>query len=111
MTTPRKKRKALEASAAAAPSASNEPVAEALSVTINRAVELTGVPRSGLYEQIAAGRLEVARVGRRSLITMQSLRRLIAEGVRQREAEVNERVEDYKRRVAKRRQAQRGQAA
>lgn len=77
-----------------------------VSVTINRAVEITGVPRSGIYEQISSGKLKVARVGRRTLITMQSIREMITQGVKLREAEVAQRVADYKRRAAKR-QAQR----
>lgn len=53
-----------------------------VSVTINRAVELTGLPRSTIYELIGNSPLRVSKIGRRTLITYESLRELVEKGVR-----------------------------
>ena len=50
---------------------------EPLTVRISVAVQLTGIGRSKLYELIAAGQIETAKVGASTLITVASLRRLI----------------------------------
>jgi len=51
--------------------------------SINEAVEATGLHRSRLYEEINAGRLRIAKSGRRTLITADALRdflKLLEEG-------------------------------
>jgi excisionase family DNA binding protein len=54
-------------------SASTEP----LSVGVNDATRLSGLGKSKLWELIASGELAVKRVGRRTLIDFQSLKRLV----------------------------------
>ena len=49
---------------------------EPLTVRISTAVQLTGISRSRLYELIQSGDLEVVRVGRCTLISYRSLKRL-----------------------------------
>ena len=55
---------------------------EPMTVRIPVAVQLTGIGRSKLYELIAAGEIETAKVGASTLITVASLRRLIHEASR-----------------------------
>ena len=55
---------------------SETPFYAALSITA--AVAATGISRSKLYEEIAAKRLRVAKVGRRTLITPAALGEWIA---------------------------------
>ena len=55
---------------------------EPLTVRIPVAVQLTGIGRSKLYELIAAGEIETAKVGASTLIAVASLRRLIHEARR-----------------------------
>ena len=55
---------------------------EPITVRIPVAVQLTGIGRSKLYELIAAGEIETAKVGASTLITVASLRRLIHEASR-----------------------------
>lgn len=50
---------------------------EPLTVRIPVAVQLTGIGRSKLYELIAAGEVETVKVGTSTLVTVDSLRRLI----------------------------------
>jgi len=50
---------------------------EPLTVRIPVAVQLTGIGRSKLYELIAAGEVDVVKIGASTLITVASLRRLI----------------------------------
>lgn len=50
---------------------------EPLTVRIPVAVQLTGIGRSKLYELIAAGEVDVVKIGASKLITVASLRRLI----------------------------------
>ena len=50
---------------------------EPLTVRIPVAVQLTGIGRSKLYELIAAGEVDVVKIGASTLITGASLRRLI----------------------------------
>jgi predicted DNA-binding transcriptional regulator AlpA len=50
------------------------PEATPLAVTIPHAVQLTGIGRTRLYEEIKAGRLPVRKSGARSLILMSDLR-------------------------------------
>lgn len=51
-------------------SAKSDPI----SVRIVDAVRLTGLSRSKLYQLIAAGEIETAKVGRSTIIPVQSLR-------------------------------------
>lgn len=53
---------------------------EPLTVRIPTAMKLTGIGRSKLYELIASGDIEIVKVGTASLVTMTSLRRLVARG-------------------------------
>ena len=53
---------------------------EPLTVRIPVAVQLTGIGRSKIYELIAAGKLDIVKVGASTLITVASLRRLVGEG-------------------------------
>ncbi len=50
---------------------------EPLTVRIPVAVQLTGIGRSKLYELIAAGEVDIVKIGASTLITVASLRRLI----------------------------------
>lgn len=50
---------------------------EQLTVRIPVAIETTGIGRSKLYELIAAGELNIVKIGASTLITVTSLRRLI----------------------------------
>ena len=50
---------------------------EPLTVRIPEAMPLTGIGRSKLYELIASGDVETAKIGTCTLITVASLRRLI----------------------------------
>jgi excisionase family DNA binding protein len=44
-----------------------------ISCTVNQACEATGIGRTKIYEEIAAGRIETTKVGRRTLIRVRSL--------------------------------------
>lgn len=57
---------------------------EPLTVRIPRAIEMTGIGRSKIYELIQSGALDVVKVGRCTLVTVDSIRRLV--GRRQPEA-------------------------
>jgi excisionase family DNA binding protein len=50
---------------------------EPLSVRIATAVAITGLSRSRIYELIQSGDLETCKVGRATLISYQSLKRLV----------------------------------
>ena len=50
---------------------------EPLAVRIPTAMQLIGIRRSKLYELIKSGELRTVKVGRATLITMSSLRRLV----------------------------------
>ncbi len=54
-----------------------EMIPEPLAVRIPLAMELIGIRRSKLYELIKSGELRTVKVGRATLITMSSLRRLV----------------------------------
>lgn len=61
-------------------SPSSKPAAlEPLAVRIPTAMQLIGVRRSTVYALIKAGELRTVKLGRVTLITMSSLRRLIGE--------------------------------
>ncbi len=51
--------------------------AEPLAVRIPDAVRMTGIGRSKLYELIAAGDIETVKIGRCTLVPMESLRELL----------------------------------
>ena len=55
----------------------HKPIVEPLTVRIPRAIELTGIGRSKIYELIQAGDLEIVKVGRCTLVTVASIRRLV----------------------------------
>nr|WP_066826547.1 helix-turn-helix domain-containing protein [Sphingomonas mali] len=50
---------------------------EPITVRIRRAVELTGIGRSKLYELIAAGEIDVVKVGSSTLVIFASLKAFI----------------------------------
>jgi excisionase family DNA binding protein len=51
---------------------------EALAVSINDAAKALALGRTSIYAMIADGRLEAFKLGRRRLITVESIRRLVA---------------------------------
>ena len=51
---------------------------EPLTIRIPVAVQLTGIGRSKLYQLIAAGEIETAKVGASTLVSVASLRQLVA---------------------------------
>jgi len=55
----------------------SRPDIEPLTVRIPTAVKITGIGRSKLYELIAAGEIEIVKIGMSTLIPMASLRELI----------------------------------
>lgn len=63
---------------ASAPKASRSNGAEPLAVRIPDAVRMTGIGRSKLYELIASGELDTIKVGRCTLVPMESLRDLLS---------------------------------
>jgi excisionase family DNA binding protein len=57
-----------------------DPVSRPLTVRVREACRLTGIGRSKLYELIAAGEIEIVKVGAITLIPVESLRRLLGIG-------------------------------
>jgi excisionase family DNA binding protein len=53
------------------------PFAERLTCTIADACEATGLGRSNLYKLIGEGQLDTTRIGRRRLVLVSSLLRLV----------------------------------
>ena len=51
---------------------------EQLAVSINDTVKALGLGRTTVYAMIADGRLEAFKLGRRRLVKVESIRRLIA---------------------------------
>jgi excisionase family DNA binding protein len=51
---------------------------EPLAISIKNAAEALGLGRTSIYAMIADGRLEAFKVGRRTLVRMESIRRLVA---------------------------------
>jgi excisionase family DNA binding protein len=62
------------------------PFRERISCTVLEAVAATGIPKPTIYDAIAAGRLECVKVGKRSLILVNSLEQLVNSGSSQAEA-------------------------
>lgn len=53
------------------------PPADTVSVTVKRACLLTGLSHTTIYKLIALGRLRSVKIGRRTLISYESLRGLV----------------------------------
>ncbi len=53
------------------------PFSERISCTIPEACSATGLGRNKIYQEIAAGRVQTAKIGRRTLIVVASLVSLI----------------------------------
>jgi excisionase family DNA binding protein len=51
---------------------------ELLAVSINDAAKVLGLGRTSIYAMIAAGRLDAFKLGRRRLVRVESIRRLVA---------------------------------
>lgn len=51
---------------------------EPLALSINDTARTLGVGRTSIYAMLADGRLDAFRLGRRRLVRMESIRRLIA---------------------------------
>lgn len=51
-----------------------------LGYSINDAVAVSSIKRSMLYELIAAGKIETTKIGKRTIVKADSLRRLIEGG-------------------------------
>jgi uncharacterized protein YdaL len=50
---------------------------EAIGYSINDAVTVSSIKRTKLYELIAAGKVETTKIGKRTIVKADSLRRLI----------------------------------
>ena len=53
------------------------PFAERLSCTIEEACQATGLGRTKLYEEMATGRVQTTHIGKRRLVLVSSLLRLL----------------------------------
>ena len=51
---------------------------DVLAAPISRAVELSGLSRSGLYREAARGNIRLLKTGRTTLVDMNSVRRFLA---------------------------------
>jgi excisionase family DNA binding protein len=60
-----------------AESGANIPFGERLTCTIAEACEATGLGRTKLYELIGEGRIDTTAIGRRRLVKVRSLQRLL----------------------------------
>lgn len=58
------------------------PASMRLTFTINEAAESLGISRGSVYEGIRSGRFPVVRLGRRTLIPVEGLRRWVTEQTR-----------------------------
>ena len=56
-----------------------QPVLEPLSVSVRDAGKIIGLGKTKTFELIAAGSLESFKVGRKTLVRMSSIRRLVGE--------------------------------
>mgnify|MGYP005995767771 CR=1 FL=1 len=59
---------------------SNNPDPDTISVRIKDACRMTGIGRSKFYELIAAGEVEIVKIGAMTLVPTDSLRMLIERG-------------------------------
>ena len=59
---------------------SNNPAPDVISVRIKDACRMTGIGRSKFYELIAAGEVEIVKIGTMTLVPTDSLRKLIERG-------------------------------
>ena len=50
---------------------------EPLTITVNDACKALGLGRTKIYELIGEGKLRTIKIGRRTLITTESIRRLV----------------------------------
>ena len=50
---------------------------EALAVSVSRSAQLLGIGRTINYELIKCGKLETANIGRRNMVRMSSIKRLV----------------------------------
>ena len=66
-----------EAVERAAAEIAEEVLGEPITVRIRRAIELTGIGRSKLYELIAAGEIDVIKVGSSTLVVYTSLKAFV----------------------------------
>ena len=66
-----------EATARAKTERAQETASEPITVRIRRAVELTGIGRSKMYELIAAGEIDVVKVGSSTLVIFASLKAFV----------------------------------
>lgn len=66
-----------EAAARAKAEIAQETNGEPITVRIRRAVELTGIGRSKMYELIAAGEIDVVKVGSSTLVIFASLKAFV----------------------------------
>ena len=57
-----------------------QPALEPLAVRVPVAMQMIGVGRTTLYRLIASGEIRTVKLGRSTLITMSSLRRLVERG-------------------------------
>ena len=51
---------------------------EPIAVSINTTVQMLGLGRTSVYSLLAEGRLQAFKIGRRTLITVESIRKLVA---------------------------------
>jgi excisionase family DNA binding protein len=51
---------------------------EPLAISINETAKALGLGRTSIYAMIADGRLEAFKIGHRTLVRMESIRRLVA---------------------------------
>ena len=58
----------------------NQPTLEPLTVVVSEACRIMGIGRTRLYSLIKDGRLDIVKIGRRTLIRYDSLKRLADEG-------------------------------
>lgn len=58
---------------------SDAPVTEPISVRISEAVRITGLSKSKIYQLIASGEIEAAKVGRATVVLVASLKAFLRE--------------------------------
>ena len=63
------------------PSTPERQTSPVIAYSINEACRVSSLGRTSLYALIAAGKLQIRKVGKRTLVLAESLQRLINEGV------------------------------